>query len=82
MFLVEPSSARRISRLQEALPIPGACQKQDPGLEEPRRQPHKNPPLPPHFLRALLINLLALMSSERGNDLPKPTKVKSQMGLE
>lgn len=25
VFLVEPSSARRSSRLQEALPIPGAC---------------------------------------------------------
>ena len=64
MFLVEPSSAGRSSRLQEALPIPGACQKQDPELEGQRGQPHNNPSRPPHFPRVLPMKLLACMHAK------------------
>ena len=64
MFLMEPSSAGRSSRLQEALPIPGACQKQDPELEEQRSQPHNNPSRPPHFPRVPPMKLLACMHAK------------------
>jgi hypothetical protein len=45
---LQPSSAGMPSRLQEVLPIPGACEKQDPGLKEPRGQP-RIIVLSPHF---------------------------------
>ena len=64
VFLVEPSSAGRSSRLQEALPIPGACQKQDPELEGPKGQPHNNPSRPPHCPRVPPMKLLACMHAK------------------